>query len=142
MQQYGKSRFADHFAEVAADSDYSRYAKLRDTTQYDIRAAAEALWQQRTRSNGLKEYSEQVTEADVIEALLAQVEKYGDDNELVSVNYEHYWDLTDTLIDSSDLKKQIERHLAHKFMNDKRMQGCTVVENQWGTWFFKFEREG
>lgn len=137
MQQYGRSQFADHFAEVAADSDYSRHAKLREVTQYDIRAAAEALWSRKWRSE--KDYSEQVTEADVIEALLAKVEYYDDENHLVSVVHQDYWDATDKLRLSSGLLQQMQKELSRKYLYEKRIEGFTVVDNDHGIWLFRFE---
>lgn len=132
--------FIDRFAGVAADSDYSRHAQLRATTENDIRAAAKALWEQRTRGYGLKEYGERVTEADVVEALLAKVEYYHDENHLVSVNYEGYWDMTDGLGLSSGLRKRMQNELFHKYLGEKRMlDGVTTVSNDQGVWLFRFE---
>lgn len=140
MQRYGLSEFADTFAEKAADTDYSRHAGLRDVTQYDIRAAAEVLWQRITRSGGdPAEFSKRITGMDVIETLLAKVEKYDDDNHLVSVNYEGYWDWTDGMIDSNSLKRDIQDHLARKRKAEKKAEGFVVVDNRYGIWLFRFE---
>lgn len=140
MRNYGLSKFADAFAEVAADTDYSRFASLRDVTQYDIRAAAEVLWQRITRSGGdPEEAARALTEIDVTETLLARVEYYQDDNHLVSVNYEGYWDMTDGIIDSPGLKRDIQDHLARKYKAEKRTEGFTVVDNRYGIWLFRFE---
>lgn len=138
MEQHERrNRFADHFAEVAADSDYSRHPKLRDTTQHDIRAAAEALWSKRWRSQ--EDYSEQVTETDVIEALLAKVEHYADENHLVSVAHKDYWDKTDKLGLSSDLRQRMEKELSHEYLYGRRIEGFMTVSNDHGIWLFKFE---
>lgn len=142
MRQHGMSEFADRFAEKAADTDYSRYPQLQGVDQYDIRAAAEALWWRITCSPAYpeaKEYSEQITDMDVIETLLAKVERYDDDNHLVSVNYEGYWDMTDGLGLSSGLREQMQRELTHKYLREKRIDGFTTVSNQWGIWLFRFE---
>lgn len=140
MRNYGLSEFADAFAEKAADTDYSRHASLRDVTQYDIRAAAEAMWQRITRSGGdPEEFSKRIMGMDVVETLLAKVEHYQDDNHLVSVNYEGYWDMTDGMIDSSGLKRDIQDHLARKYKAEKRSEGFTVVDNRYGIWLFRFE---
>lgn len=140
MQQYGKSRFADRFAEVAADSDYSSYAKLQRTSQYDIRAAAEALWQRTRRAQDRpEEVAKHLTGVDVINVLTAQVERYDDDNEMVSVNYEGYWDWTDKLGLSSGLRQRMQEELAQKYLAEKRAEGFTTVSNQWGVWLYRFE---
>jgi hypothetical protein len=132
-----RNRFADRFAERAADSDYSRYSQLQDTTSEDIRAAAEALWWKKWRSP--EDYSEQVTEADVIEALLAKAEYYSDDNHLVSVVYETYWDMTDKLGLPSGLLQQMEKALSRKYLDEKRAEGFAVVNNDHGIWLYRFE---
>lgn len=137
MRQHGMSTFVDQFAKVAADTDYSRYTKLQRIDQYDIRAAAEALWQKRWYSR--EEFSEQVTDADVIETLLAKVERYDDDNHLVSVKHQDYWNMTDGLGLSSGLRERMQRELSLKYLAEKRMEGFTTVSNQWGIWVFRFE---
>jgi hypothetical protein len=140
MRNYGLSEFADAFAEKAADTDYSKHANLRDVTQYDIRAAAEALWQKITHSGGdPKEFSKRIMGMDVIETLLAKIERYDDDNHLVSVNYEGYWDMTDGMIDSDGLKRDIQNHLARKYKAEKRSEGFTVVDNRYGVWLFRLK---
>lgn len=140
MRNYGLSEFADAFTEKAADTDYSRHAKLRDVTQYDIRAAAEVLWQRVTRSGGdPKEFSQRIMGMDVVETLLARVEHYQDDNHLVSVNYEGYWDWTDKLGLSSGLREQMQRELSRKYLTEKRSEGFDTVDNRYGIWLFRFE---
>lgn len=135
--QDGRIRFVDHFTEVAADSDYSRYPKLRDTTQDDIRAAAEALWQKRWKSP--EDFSEQVTEAEVVEALLAKTEHYDDENHLASVIHKSYWDMTDDLGLSSGLREKMQKELSQEYLYQKRIEGFTAVDNDHGIWLFKFE---
>jgi hypothetical protein len=140
MQRYGMSAFADEFAKAAADSSYSSYAKLQGTSQYDIRAAAEALWQRLVhQGEDMEQAGRSLTEDDVIAALLAQDEHYSDDNHLVSVNYEGYWDMTDGVIESPGLRRQIQEHLSSIYQRDKKAQGFTVVNNRYGIWLFRFE---
>lgn len=141
MKQYGMSMFADRFAKMAADSDYSRHGGLQEVSQCDIRAAAEALWWNAARK-GLDrdELYRGLAEADVISAMLAQVEHYMDDNHLVSVNFEGYWDMTDNMIESPGLRQQIEEHLSQNWLRDKKAEGCTVVSNRYGIWLFRFEQ--
>jgi hypothetical protein len=140
MQRYGMSKFADEFAKAAADSSYSSYAKLQRADQYDIRAAAEALWERLVRRGAdMEKAGRSLTESDIIEAMLAQVERYDDDNHLVSVNYEGYWDMTDGVIKSQGLRKQIQEHLSGIYQHDKKEQGFTVVNNRYGIWLFRFE---
>lgn len=143
MQQNEKSEFVDRFVEVAANSDYSRHAKLQRTDQHDIQAAAEALWWRITCAPGragFKEYSEEIADADVIETLLAKIERYDDDNHLVSVNYEGYWDMTDGLGLSSGLRERMQRELSLKYLSEKRMEGFVTVNNERGIWLFRFGR--
>lgn len=140
MQNYGLSWFADRFAEKAADTDYSRHANLQDVTQYDIRAAAEVLFHRIARAGGdPDEFGTRIMGMDVIETLLAKVEHYQDDDHLVSVNYEGYWDMTDGLGFSSGLLEQMRRELSRKYLTEKRVEGFDTVSNRYGIWLFRFE---
>ncbi|MFE0472688.1 hypothetical protein ACFW2V_13835 [Streptomyces sp. NPDC058947] len=140
MQRFGLSQFADAFAKKAADTDYSRFAGLRDVTSEDIRAAAEVLWQRITHSGGdPEEFSKRITGMDVVETLKAKVEHYQDDNHLVSVNYEGYWDWTDKLGLSFGLLEQMQRELSRKYLTEKRSEGFDTVDNRYGIWLFRFE---
>jgi len=140
MRKYGLSQFADRFAEKAAEADYSKFPHLRDVTQYDIRAAGEALWQRITRSGGdPEEFSKRITGTDVVETLLAKVEHYQDDNHLVSVEHEGYWDWTDKLGLSSSLRQQMQEELTRNYLAEKQGEGFTTVSNQWGIWLFRWE---
>lgn len=135
MQQRGRSDFADRFAAQAADSDYSRYPALQAASQYDIRAAGEALWTHAMRENvDLSALDEQM----VIAAMLAQAERWDDEGELVSVRYEEYWDMTDALNLPGVLMKDIKRELARKYLEEKKT-GHIVVNNEYGIWLFRKE---
>lgn len=135
MQAYGRSTFADRFAEKAADSDYSRHTKLQMISQYDIRAAAEALWAYAMRNDVDLDRTE-LTENIVITALLAQDRRWDDENELVSTQFEEYWDLTDTFHFSPSLVAQMQEELVRKFLNSKRAE-YIVVNNRDGIWLFE-----
>lgn len=140
MNNRGMSVFCDRFAEVAADSDYSRIPKLQDVSQYDIRAAAKALWR-RAIKVGLNPESvkETLNEADVIWALEAKVKSYQDDNELVSVEFEKYWDATDGMKFSASLLLDMEYELSNRFQAQMRKEGFVVIDDIHGIWLFKFE---
>jgi hypothetical protein len=134
MQAYGRSEFADRFAEAAADSSYSSYRKLKDASQEDIRAAAEALWDYAMRAN-IDLSRTELTEQIVIRAMLAQEKRWGDENELVSTEFEEYWDATDTHHFSPGLVRRIQEELARGFLAGKREKSI-VVDNRYGIWLF------
>lgn len=135
MQAYGRSVFADRFAEKAADTSYSDYAKLRDVSPYDIRAAAEALWSYAMR-NDIDLVATELTGNIVITALLARVQSWDDESELVSTEFEEYWDATDLHRFSPGLVKQMEEELARNFLNRKR-EDHIVVNSGYGIWTFE-----
>lgn len=140
MQQRGLSGFADRFAEVAADTDYSRKPALQSTSSFDITAAAEALWRDASRRGvDLEELASALDSAAVERALEAQVRRYDDEDELVSVEFEEYWDATDEKRFSSMLLEQMKEELARTFLSDKKGEGMIVVNNHEGIWLFKFE---
>lgn len=132
MQAYGRSTFADAFAEKAADSDYSRYPQLQSVSQYDIRAAAEAVWTYATRE-GIRIGS--LERGEVVQAMLAQVQRWDDEGELVSVEFEEYWDATDAQGFSSGLMEDIKKALARNFLEGKKGEHI-VVDNRDGIWLF------
>lgn len=137
MQQYGRSEFADKFAEVAADSDYSRLPTLRDFSQYDIRAAAEAMWAEATKRGWDRDEMYRILDSATVERVLSKrVARYTDSNELVSVEFEEYWDATDLMGFSAGLREGMEEELVRRFANRKRASGLTVIENQHGIWIF------
>lgn len=132
--------FVEWFVAVAADSDYSSYAKLQRTTSEDIKAAGEALVQHLTAKGAdLTKVGEELTGEKVVEALFAKAEHYMDDNELVSVNHQDYWDATDGLGFSSGLRQQMQEELSAKYLTEKKSQGATVVNGPNGIWVFVFE---
>lgn len=135
MQVRGRSEFADRFAEAAADTDYSRFPSLRSTSQYDIRAAAEALWTFAMRG-GADLSRIELSEAVILTALHAQAERWDDEGELVSVRYEEYWDTTDEMGFSGLLMKDIKRELARKYLEEKKADHV-VVDNRDGIWLFR-----
>lgn len=130
-------KFADAFANVAAHSDYSRHTKLQAVSRKDIEAAAEALWIY-VNSKGQDPWKLDLTEADVITAMLAQTGHYGDESELVSTEYPEYWDATDEMRFSSFLVNQMAEELSARFLAAKRAKGYTTVSNADGIWLFKF----
>lgn len=134
MQQRGRSEFADRFAGAAADTDYSRFPNLRSTSQYDIRAGAEALWTLAMRENADLDGLE-LDEKVVVSVLSAQAERWDDEGELVSVRYEEYWDATDEMGFSGLLMKDIKRELARKYLEGKKAEHI-VVDNRDGIWLF------
>lgn len=139
MQQRGLSGFADRFAGVAADTDYSRKPALQSTSSFDITAAAEALWKDASRRGvDLEELTGTLDSAAVERALEAQVRRYDDEDELVSVEFEEYWDATDEKRFSSMLLEQMKEELTRTFLSDKKEEGMIVVNNHEGIWLFKF----
>lgn len=136
MHAYGRSEFADRFALQAADSDYSnpRYSKLQGVSQYDIRAAAEALWAYAIR-NDVDLVALDLTEQIVITAMLSQERRWDDENDLVSSEFEDYWDATDEHNFSTGLRKQIQEELARNFLAAKR-EKYVVVNGSHGIWLF------
>jgi hypothetical protein len=135
MQRHGQSTFENRFAAQAADSDYSKHAKLRDSTNSDILAAAEALWNhlQRNRIN-LRELGG-LDEEIVITAMLAQAGRWEDEDELVSTEFQDYWDQTDTFNFSYTLREQIKNELTISFLASKH-DAYIVVNNRQGIWLF------
>lgn len=133
--------FIKRFAELAAGSDYSGHDKLRDVDSHDIRAAAEALWRHlfRKKRADRAEARASVSEQDVIEALLARIERYDDDNELVSTVYEDYWDQTDKMGFSFEVRQRMQEELTRKYLAEKQDNGCIPVSNPYGIWIFRFE---
>lgn len=132
MQAYGRSTFADQFAEKAADSDYSRYPQLQGVSQYDIRAAAEALWIYATRE-GIRIGS--LEQGEIIRAMLSQVKRWDDEGELVSVEFEEYWDATDAQNLPSSLLEEMKKALTRNFLEGKKGEHI-VVDNRHGIWIF------
>lgn len=135
MKAYGRSEFADRFAEVAADGDYSRHPKLQSASQYDVRAAAEALWTYAMRNNV---NLDQVTldEEIVVTAMLAQERRWDDEGELVSTEFEQYWDLTDRMNFSSGLLEEMKKELVYKYLDIERTDHV-IVSNRDGIWLFR-----
>ena len=135
-----KDVFVARFVEAAADSDYSRFSRLQATTPHDIEAAAEALWQhwiQKGWDRGGLLHA--LTEGVVFSTLLAQVKRYDDENELVSVEFEKFWDACDEQKLSAHTLSCVQDDLARSFLTRKRSDGYTVVTGQDGIWLFRFE---
>lgn len=140
MQQYGRSQFADRFAEVAADSDYSRFPVLRDLTQHDIRAAALAMWAEMTKRGWDREEAGKILDSNSVErVLLNKIARWDDDSHLVSTEFQEYWDATDEMKFSSGLLEDIRLELMNKYIVRKRNDGLTVIENQHGIWLFNMK---
>lgn len=135
MQAYGRSEFADRFAEAAADSNYSAYPQLQVESQYDIRAAAEALWATGQREN-IDVGSVELDEGNVITVLLTQEQRWDDEGELVSREFEEYWDATDTHGFSASLTQRIQEELTRGFLTKCRTDHV-VVNNSHGIWLFR-----
>ena len=133
MQTYGRSSFCDRFTQQAADSDYSRHAKLQGASQYDIRAAASALWTLAAREGiDLSELNEGI----VITAMLAQEQRWDNEDELVSTEFEEYWDATDAQGFSPGLRQDMQEELVRRFLDGKRKDH--IVINDWdGIWTFR-----
>ncbi len=125
--------FTERFAEQAADSDYSRHPELRGISEEDIRAAAEALWIYAVQERA--DLSGPVSEQAVIAALLARTKRWDDEGELVSTEFEEYWDATDALGFSAILLKDMKRELAAKHLTAQR-DDHVVVNNRDGIWLF------
>lgn len=134
------AEFTERFAEAAADSDYSAKPKLQGVSEFDIRAAGRALWHHwnATLNNGADLI--EIDEPAVIEALSAQVRRYDDEGELVSVEFEEYWDATDAHNLPSGLLEEMKRELARGFLAKQREAGRIVVSDQDGIWIFDFAR--
>lgn len=139
MQQYGRSVFADRFAEAAADSDYSRFAKNQDVTSEDIRAAALALWEHLRRTGqDPRTYAEQgLDEETVTSVLLGRECRYADEMELVSKEFREYWDATDEMRFTFSTLDVMRKELTHRFLAAKRKEGFTVVDTDDGIWLFR-----
>lgn len=73
--------------------------------------------------------------------MLSQVKRYDDRDELVSVEFEEYWDATDAQNFTSGLLEEMKRELSDNFMAERREAGCVVVNNEHGIWIFKFPEE-
>lgn len=133
MSKRAPNEFTEQFAEHLADSDYSRHPQLRGVGESDIRAAAEALWtyarQERMEPFGL------MNESSVVTVLLSQVKRWDDEGELVSTEFEEYWDATDELGFSAVLLKDMKRELAAKHLASQR-DDHVVVDNREGIWLF------
>lgn len=131
--------FTERFAERAADSDYSRHPQLRSTSEEDIRATAVALWTYATQERA--DLSGPVSEQAVVAALLARTKRWDDEGELVSTEFEEYWDTTDTLGFSAILLKDMKRELATRHLAAQR-DDHIVVNNRDGIWLFSKDALG
>lgn len=127
--------FPGRFAEKAADSDYSRYPQLQSLSKEDIYATAEALRIQGLRL-GVHVSDLEPDEPFVITALLAQKQRWDDEGELVSTEFEEYWDATDEHHFSTSLLEEMKRELSRNFLDGKKEEGFVVVNNQDGIWLF------
>ncbi len=137
MNDNGLGNFVERFTGVAAETDWSRYPQLQAASEYDIRAAGQALW---IRWNPRPGYG-LIIPQDVEKSMLSQVKRYDDRDELVSVEFEEYWDATDTQNFTSGLLEEMKRELSDNFMAERREAGCVVVNNEHGIWIFKFPEE-
>lgn len=127
--------FPGRFAEKAADSDYSRYPQLQGLSKEDIYATAEALRIQGLRL-GIHVSELEPDEPFVITALLAQKQRWDDEGELVSAEFEEYWDATDEHHFPTSLLEEMKRELSRNFLDGKKEEGFVVVNNQDGIWLF------
>lgn len=135
MHAYGRSEFADQFAERAADSDYSRHVKLQGFSQYDIRAAAEALWA-RLAWGGVDFNKVTLSEQVVITAMLALARRYDDGGELVSDEFSDFWDACGEQPLSSATRDMIRENLVDNFLSGRRRAGMIIVSTVHGIWLF------
>lgn len=136
MKTYELITFADAFSEAAADSNHSNYSQLAPPTEEDIRAAAEALWSL-AQEKDVDLGGAEMDEGFVVTALLAQVKRWMDEGELVSTEFEEYWDATDGQKLSSGLMERIKRELTQNFLSEKKRTGFVVVNNSYGIWLFR-----
>lgn len=132
--------FHERFAEKAADTDYSRYPQLQALSKYDINATAEALrltairLGTHVRGWGMLD-DLTLDEPTVITALLALKRRWDDEGHLVSVDFEEYWDATDTHNFPSSLLEEMKRHLVRQFLESKKTEHV-AVSNPYGIWLF------
>lgn len=132
MHTNARDKFVERFTKAAADSDYSRHQRLREASQWDIQAAGEALWTYAMREDA--DVSE-LSEGMIVTAMLAQSRRWDDEGELVSVEFEEYWDATDAMNLSGLLMKDMKRELAAKYLATRR-DDFVVVNNRYGIWLF------
>lgn len=128
--------FMDAFSEAAGDSNHSAYSQLAPPTEEDIRAAAEALWSLALEKD-VDLVGARLDEGFVVTALLAQAKRWMDEGELVSTEFEEYWDATDGQKLSSGLMEWIKRELTQNFLAEKKRTGFLVVNNRYGIWLFR-----
>ena len=132
MHSSARDKFVERFADLAAESDYSRHPQLRGASEWDIKAAGEALWTYAMREDiDISKPGESM----VITAMLAQTKRWDDEGELVSVEFEEYWDATDKLGLSGLLTKDLKRELTAKYLATRR-DDFVVVNNRYGIWLF------
>lgn len=144
MQQDTPAGFVERFSEVAADSNYSRYIRLRETGTHDIRAAATALREHtadRWGETGLSSLHQNLDEELVTEALLAQRRHYDDESELVAAEFQEFWDACDVQRLSHGTLERIKTELARSFLASRKAEKFTVVDNEQGIWLFKFKEQ-
>ena len=101
----------------------------------DITAAATALWTTALRQGPGALDRLTLDEPTVITVLLAQKKRWDDEGELVSVEFEEYWDATDKLRFSSGLLEEMKKELARGFLENKKADHV-VVNNFHGIWLF------
>lgn len=135
MRAYGRSEFADRFAEKAADTDYSWRVELQDFSQYDIRAAAEALWLHLAR-HGIGPNATELNEQIIVTAMRARAKRYDDGGDLVAQEFENFWDACDEQPLSSATEDMIREDLVASFLSGQRKAGMIVVNNLHGIWLF------
>ena len=132
MPKRAPDDFVEQFSNRVNDSDYSRHSHLRDASEKSIQAAAQALW---TYATGQAIRLPELDEYLVTTTMLAQAKHWDDEGELVSVEFEEYWDATDALNLSAILMKDLKRELAAKHLADQG-DSCVVVNNRDGIWLF------
>lgn len=139
MQQPALLEFIDEFTKTAADTDYSAKPSLQGVSPFDIKAAAVALWHESAKWGwGRATLFASLNPSVVLHSLEAQVKRYDDDNELVSTEFEEYWDTTDTFNFSTGLRGEIQEGIVRHFLKRKEEEGLAVVSNQDGIWLFRF----
>lgn len=139
MQQLTMAEFVDAFTEVAADTDYSAKPSLQGVSRFDIQAAAAALWRESIRRGwGRETVFASLDSTIVLHALGAQVKRYDDENELVSTEFEEYWDTTDTFDFPTGLRQEMQEIIARRFLKGKEEEGMVTVNNRNGIWLFRF----
>jgi hypothetical protein len=127
MTNKAPKRYVERFLEVAEDTDWSRYSRLQDLTQADLRAAAEALWQHSTRTRRyVQTLPKNITSDDVERVLMTYVGTWEDENHVVSEIYRSFMDRVDEMGLSQGTRDRIVEDLYQQWAGEVPR---TVVNN-------------